>query len=243
MEKTKLFLYNTLTRKKEEFKPIKPGEVGMYTCGPTVYWYQHIGNLRAYLFADTLRRVLQYNKLKVKQIINITDVGHLTSDADDGEDKIEKAARKEGKPAEAIADHYFSVFEQDLKKLNILPPFKWTKATEHVKEQIELIKKLEEKGYIYKTSDGIYYDSTKFKDYAKLAKLNIEGLQEGKRIKMGEKKHPTDFALWKFSQEGEKRLQEWVFTEEITVSDEEFERLKKISEENSNVKILEVKDA
>lgn len=203
-----LKLYNTLSRKKEVFKPIKKGEVGLYSCGPTVYWHQHIGNLKAYIFSDTLRRVLEYNDFKVKQIINITDVGHLTSDADTGEDKIEKAANKEGKSAKEVADYYFSEFEKDLNKLNVKSPAKWTKATEHIKEQINLIKKLEKSGYTYRTEDGIYYDSSKFKNYSKLGNLNIEGLRKGKRVKMGEKKNITDFALWKFSA-GEKRLQEW----------------------------------
>jgi cysteinyl-tRNA synthetase len=204
-----LKLYNTLTRKKEIFKPIKKGEVGMYTCGPTVYWYQHIGNLKAYIFADILRKTLEYNSYKVKQVINITDVGHLTSDSDEGEDKMEKAASKEGKSAQEIAKYYFNLFLIDLKKLNIEEPSIWCKATEHIKEQIALIKRLEEKGYTYETSDGIYFDTSKFKNYGKLAKLNIEGLKAGQRIDMREKKNKTDFALWKFSEEYGKRQQEW----------------------------------
>lgn len=202
-------LYNTLTREKDVFKPIRKGEVGMYSCGPTVYWFQHIGNLRAYLFADTLKRVLEYNGYKVKHVINVTDVGHLTSDADEGEDKMEKAAAKEGKSAEEIAEFYFKVFKEDMKKLNIKDPSIWSKATEHINEQIELIEKLEEKGFTYKTTDGIYFDSSKFKDYGKLAKLKVEGLEKGKRIDFGEKKHKTDFALWKFSSPEDKRQQEW----------------------------------
>jgi len=181
----------------------------MYSCGPTVYWYQHIGNLRTYIFSDFLKRTLEYNGFKVKQIINITDVGHLTSDADEGEDKMEKAAQKEGRSAQEIAEHYFNVFEKDLEKLNILPPTKWTKATDHIQEQIELIKQLEKKGYTYRTSDGIYFDSSKFKDYRNLALLNIEGLKAGKRIGIGEKKNKTDFALWKFSPQQGIREQEW----------------------------------
>jgi cysteinyl-tRNA synthetase len=204
-----LKLYNTLTRKKDVFKPINKGEVGMYSCGPTVYWFQHIGNLRAYLFADTLRRVLEYNGYRVKHVINVTDVGHLTSDSDEGEDKMEKAAAKEGKTAEEIADFYFKVFLEDIKKLNIKEPSVWSKATDHIKEQINLIKQLEKKGFTYETSDGVYFDSSKFKDYGKLARLNIEGLKSGKRIDFGEKKHKTDFALWKFSEEPGKRQQEW----------------------------------
>jgi cysteinyl-tRNA synthetase len=205
----KLQLFNTLTRKKEVFKPLKKANVGLYSCGPTVYWYQHIGNLRTYVFSDLLRRVLGYNGLKVKHVMNVTDVGHLTSDRDEGEDKMEKAAKKEGRKASEIAKFYFNVFVDDLKKLNILEPWKWTKATEHIKEQIDLIKKLEKKGYTYKTTDGIYFNSAKFRRYGNLAKLNIEGLKSGKRIQRGEKKNKHDFALWKFSNKYEKRQQEW----------------------------------
>jgi len=204
-----LKLYNTLTRKKETFKPIKKGEVKMYSCGPTVYWYATIGNLRTYIFPDLLKRVLQYNNYKVKHVINVTDVGHLTSDADQGEDKIEKAAKKEGKTAQEIADFYLKIFQEDFKKLNILPPNIWSKATEHIKEQIDLIKTLEKKGCTYKTSDGIYFNSSKFKDYGKLAKLKIENLKAGKRTSIREKKNKTDFALWKFSSPKDKRQQEW----------------------------------
>jgi cysteinyl-tRNA synthetase len=204
-----LKVYNTLNRKKETFKPIHEGKVGMYTCGPTVYWYQHIGNLRSYIFSDILKRVLNYNNYKVKHVINITDVGHLTSDADEGEDKMEKSAAKEGKTPREIANYYFKIFEQDLEKLNIIQPAIWCNATRHIAEQIDLIDKLEEKGYTYKTSDGMYFDTSKFKDYAKLGKLNIENLKGGKRVSLGEKKNKTDFALWKFSPKGGKRLQEW----------------------------------
>ncbi len=204
-----LRLYNTLTRKKEVFKPINKDKVGIYSCGPTVYWYQHIGNLRTYLFSDLLKRVLIYDDYKVKHVINVTDVGHLTSDADEGEDKIEKAAKKEGKTAAEIADYYLKIFKQDIHKLNIISPDIWSKATEHIKEQIELIKKLEKKGFTYKTNDGIYFDTSKVKDYGKLSGLKKEGLQAGKRISVGEKKNNTDFALWKFSDYSEKRQQEW----------------------------------
>jgi cysteinyl-tRNA synthetase len=204
-----LKLFNTLGRKMQTFIPINEGHVGIYTCGPTVYWYQHIGNLRSYIFADILKRVLLYHEFKVKHVMNVTDVGHLTSDADSGEDKIEKAALKEGKKAEDIANFYLKVFKEDLLKLNIIEPNIWSKATEHIKEQIDLIKILEEKGYSYKTEDGIYYDTSKFKDYGKLALLNVDGLEAGKRIEIGNKKNKTDFALWKFSTEPGKRQQEW----------------------------------
>ncbi|MFZ5559354.1 MAG: cysteine--tRNA ligase [Patescibacteria group bacterium] len=204
-----LKLYNTLTRKKEIFKPIKDRKVGIYTCGPTVYSYQHIGNLRAYIFADTLKKVLLYNGYKVKHVMNITDVGHLTSDADTGEDKIEKAARKEHKTAQEITNYYWRIFRDDFKKLNIIEPDIWCKATEHIKEQIELIKKLEKNGYTYKTNDGIYFDTLKLKNYGALAQLKKQKLQAGKRIELGEKKNITDFALWKFSDKPGVRQQEW----------------------------------
>ncbi|MFH1326691.1 MAG: cysteine--tRNA ligase [archaeon] len=202
-------VYNTLTRKKENFKPIKKAQVGMYSCGPTVYWYQHIGNLRTYLFSDILKRTLMFNGYNVKHIINVTDVGHLTSDEDQGEDKIEKAAKREGKSAKEISNYYLKVFREDFKKLNILEPEIWSKATEHITEQINLIKTLEKKGFTYKTRDGIYFNTKKLKDYGKLAKLKKEKLQAGKRISLKDKKNSTDFALWKFSEKKGERQQEW----------------------------------
>jgi cysteinyl-tRNA synthetase len=204
-----LQIYNTLTRKKEVFKPIKDKQVGFYSCGPTVYQYQHIGNLRTYLFSDILKRILEYNGFTVKHVMNVTDVGHLTSDADTGEDKIEKAAQKEGKPAQEITDYYWKIFREDFKKLNITEPDIWSRATDYIKEQVALIKILEDKGYTYKTSDGIYFDTSKFKDYGKLSRLKVSGLEAGKRTAMREKKNPTDFALWKFSKEADRRQQEW----------------------------------
>jgi len=202
-------LYNTITRKKEAFRPIHAGNAGLYSCGPTVYWYQHIGNMRTYVFSDILKRVLLYHGFRVKHVINVTDVGHLTSDADTGEDKIERAAKKEGKTAREISEYYFKIFLQDLKKLNVLQPNAWPKASRHIKEQIELIKKLEEKGYTYKTQDGIYFDTSKFKDYGRFSKLKKSGVIAGKRIALGEKKNNTDFALWKFSGMPGLRQQEW----------------------------------
>ncbi len=202
-------LYNTLNRKKEEFIPIEEGKVGIYSCGPTVYWYQHIGNLRSYIFADLLRRMFEFNNYEVKQIINVTDVGHLTSDADSGDDKMEKAAKKEGKNASEIARFYFDEFIKDFKKLKLNEPTKWTWATEHIDIQIELIKILEDKGYAYKTSDGMYFDTSKFVDYGKLSRKKIDDLEAGKRIDMREKKNKTDFALWKFSDIPGVRQQEW----------------------------------
>jgi cysteinyl-tRNA synthetase len=204
-----LKLFNTLGRKLEIFKPIEDKHVGMYSCGPTVYWYQHIGNLRSYIFADLLKRVLLYNGFKLKHVMNYTDVGHLTSDADEGEDKMEVAVKREHKTAKEIANYYASIFEKDIKKLNITVPDVICKATDHINEQIEMIKTLEKKGFTYKTSDGIYFDTSKLKDYGRIALLNVKELEAGKRIEMGEKRNKTDFALWKFSEEPGKRQQEW----------------------------------
>jgi len=205
----KIVFFNTLGRKYEEFNPISPPNVGLYICGPTVYNYAHIGNLRTYIFEDVLRRVLEYNGYKVKHVMNITDVGHLESDADTGEDKMEIGAKREGKSIWEIAEFYTKAFFDDEKKLNIKQPHILCKATEHIKEQIGLIKGLEDKGYTYKTSDGIYFDTSKFRDYGRLARLKKEGLKAGARIEVGQKKNPTDFALWKFSSLNKKRQMEW----------------------------------
>lgn len=205
-----LKLYNTLTRKKEDFKPIKGKKVGLYTCGPTVYNYAHIGNLRTYLFEDILKRVLLYDGYKVKHVMNITDVGHLTSDADTGEDKMEKGAQREKKTVWEIADFYTKAFQQNLKDLNILEPDVWPKATDHIKEQIDWIKKLEAKGFTYQISDGVYFNTAKFKGYGKLTPQRLEELKEGARVAANpEKKNPSDFALWKFSPKDKKRQMEW----------------------------------
>ena len=203
-------LFNTLGREKQVFKPIVPGKVGLYTCGLTVYNYAHIGNLRAYIFEDLLKRVLLYNGYEVKHVMNITDVGHLQSDADEGEDKMELGSAREGKTAWELSEYYTKEFQNDLKQLNIIPPDIWCKATDHIKEQINLVKCLEDKGFTYITSDGVYFDTTKVPDYGKLAGLDIEGLKAGARIEMNEeKKNKTDFALWKFSPKGAKRQMEW----------------------------------
>ena len=169
-----LELYNTLYRKKQIFKPLKDKKVGLYTCGPTVYWYAHIGNLRTYLFEDILRRTLEYNKYKVKHVMNITDVGHLTSDADTGEDKLEKGAKRENKTVWEIADFYTKHFQKDIKRLNIQEPSVWIKATDTIKEQINLIKILEKKGFTYKIKDGIYFDTSPLKTYGRLWGNKIE---------------------------------------------------------------------
>ena len=202
--------YNTLTRKKEIFKPLKDKKVGLYTCGPTVYWYAHIGNLRTYIFEDILKRVLEYNGYKVKHIMNITDVGHLTSDADTGEDKIELGAKREKKTAWEIAKFYTEAFKKDIKALNIIFPTRFLKATDYIKEQIEFIKLLEKKGFTYKTEDGIYFNTAKIKNYGELAQLKKKKIKPGARVKLVPgKKNPTDFALWKFTPPGVKRQMEW----------------------------------
>ena len=206
----KLRLFNTLTRKKEKFKEINDMKVGLYTCGPTVYNFAHIGNLRTYIFEDVLRRVLEFDGYRVNHIMNITDVGHLTSDADDGDDKMEKGAAREKKSVWDIAREYEDAFFTDLEELNIEMPHEKPKATDYITDQMELISKLEEKGYTYKTRDGIYFDTSKLNDYGKLAKLDIDGLEEGARVeKNPEKKNITDFALWKFSPKDSKREMEW----------------------------------
>jgi len=206
----RIHLYNTLSRKKEEFKPIIPGQVGIYTCGPTVYNYAHLGNLRTFLFEDFLVRMFEYNSYRVKRVANITDVGHLTGDQDMGEDKIATEAAKEGKSAWQIAEFYTAAFLKDLHALNIKEADIWCKATDHIKEQIALIKTLEGKGYTYKTSDGIYFDTSRVKEYNKLSHLPLDQLKEGARVEKNlEKKNPTDFALWKFSPAGAKRQMEW----------------------------------
>lgn len=202
-------LYNTLTRKKEDFKPLHGKEVGIYTCGPTVYNYAHIGNMRAYIFADILVRYLRYSDYKVKHVMNITDVGHLTSDGDTGEDKVEKEAQKEGKTAWDIAKNYEKAFFEDSVSLNIKKPDIVVKATDLIKEQVDFIQKLEEKEFTYVLDDGVYFDSSKIKDYGKLAKLDIEGLRAGERVDIKGKKNKTDFALWKFSPKDKKRDMEW----------------------------------
>jgi cysteinyl-tRNA synthetase len=206
--------YNTLTKKKEIFNPLKEEKVGLYTCGPTVYSYAHIGNFRTYLFEDILKRTLLLKGYEVNHVMNITDVGHLTSDADTGEDKIEKAAQKQKKSAFEIAEFYTKAFFDDCKKLNILAPNKIAQATNFIEEAISLIQILEKKGFTYKTSDGIYFDTSKFKDYGKLAGMNFKTLNQtlkaGARIELSpEKKNITDFSLWKFSSPNEKRQMEW----------------------------------
>lgn len=204
-----LRFYDTYSRGSREFNSLNPQYVGIYCCGPTVYDFAHIGNLRTYLFEDILRRTLEFNGYRVRHVMNITDVGPLTSDADTGEDRMEKGSRRTGKSDREIAEFYTQEFKLDLTRLNIPEPHIWCRETDHIPEQIELIKCIERKGFTYRTSDGIYFDTLKLSDYGHLARLNIEGLQAGRRVEVGEKRNSTDFALWKFSEATQKRQMKW----------------------------------
>ncbi len=203
-------LYNTASHSKEEFAPQNPKNVTMYCCGPTVYNFAHIGNLRTYIFEDLLSRTLRLS-YPLTHVMNVTDVGHLVSDADDGEDKMELGAAREGKSAWDIAKFYEAKFWQDYDALHCTRPTIVSRATEHIAPMIALVKTLEDKGYTYRTSDGIYYDTSKFPRYdALVGHARISGLQGGARVEMSdEKRNPTDFALWKFSPKDKKRQMEW----------------------------------
>ncbi len=203
-------IFNSLTKKSEEFVSLTPGIVTMYSCGPTVYKDIHIGNFRLFTLSDVVYRALTFNGYKVRYVMNLTDVGHLVSDGDEGEDKLEKEAEAQGKSAKEIADHAIEDFYQDSEKLNLLKPVKYTRATEYIDQQIELVKTLEKKGFTYKTSDGIYFDTSKFEKYGELSGVSVEDIKEGARVEINkEKKHPSDFALWKLSPTDKKRWQEW----------------------------------
>ncbi len=203
-------IYNTLTRQIDEVTSINAGSLGMYACGPTVYDYAHIGHARKYLMDDVLVRTLKHAGFEVNHVMNITDVGHLTSDADEGEDKMEKGAQKYGKSVWDIAAEFEAFFWKSLDQMKIARPTTSCKATDHIAEQIALIQKLEKNGHAYAIADGIYFDTTTFPTYGALAHLDIENLKAGARVEMtAGKKHPTDFALWKLSPAGEKRQMEW----------------------------------
>ena len=193
----KIYFYNTLTRNKDEFKPINKNEIKMYSCGPTVYYFAHIGNLRAYLFMDTLRRTLKYNGYNLKHVMNITDVGHLVSDADEGEDKMMKAAQRENKNPFEIAEFYMQAFLADIDKLNIDRPEIIARATEHIPEMEAYVKKIIENGYTYETEDTVYFDTSKLEKYGVLSNIKIEEQKAGARVEFdNSKKNVTDFALW-----------------------------------------------
>jgi cysteinyl-tRNA synthetase len=220
-----LKIYNTLTRNLEEFKSINKNQIRIYSCGPTVYHYQTIGNMRSYVFADTLNRVLKanYPESMITHVINITDVGHMVGDGDVGEDKMEKASKRTGMTVYEVAETYTRDYLESINMLNIgdnemkkygeieSDKFTFTFATKYIDEQIEMVSKLEKNGYTYKTSDGIYFDTSLLENYADFAKLNLEGLEKGKRVSddMDEKKNKSDFALWKFSPKNEQRQMEW----------------------------------
>ncbi len=194
-------IYNSMTRKKEIFKPVEENKVSIYTCGPTVYSNAHVGNFSSFLMADLLVRYLKFKGYQVKWVMNITDVGHLTDDnelTDSGEDKMEAASRRENRTVWEIARHYEDLFMKDLKTLKFMPAFKYPRATEHIEEMIEIAKALEDKGVVYETSDGIYFDISKFPEYGKLSGNTIDALQAGARVDVNEdKKSPFDFAVWK----------------------------------------------
>ncbi len=190
-----LKFYNTLTKQKDIFEPINADEVKFYSCGPTVYNFAHIGNLRTYIFNDLLKRTLKYNGYNVNHVMNITDVGHLTDDADSGEDKMEKGAKREGKTVWEIAEHYANAFKSDLKKLNIIPPTHWPKATDSIQEMIDIVKKLEANGFTYEACGNIYFDTVKFNGYKDFARLRLDDLESRTGIDEN-KKNPTDFVLW-----------------------------------------------
>ncbi len=193
----KIYFYNTLTRKKDEFIPIDEKEIRMYSCGPTVYYFAHIGNLRAYLFMDTLRRTLKYNGYKLKHVMNITDVGHLVSDADEGEDKMMKAAQRENKDPFEIANFYMTAFLKDIDTLNIDRPEIIARATEHIPDMEKYVQKIIENGYTYETEDTIYFDTAKLDKYGVLSNINIDEQKAGARVDFDQnKKNVTDFALW-----------------------------------------------
>lgn len=205
-----LSLYNTLTKKVEVFKPRNPKEVTIYSCGPTVYDAPHIGNMRAYITADTLNRALRLAGYIPKHVINITDVGHLTNDSDHGADKVEVAAKQTGRTAKDITEHNTQLFFKDLERLKIpLDHYHFPRASEFIQEQIALVQRLESGGYTYRTDDGIYFDTSRFPAYGHLSGQTLSEREAGARVDLGQKKNPTDFAVWKFSDPAEARQQEW----------------------------------
>ena len=237
-----LQLYNTLTRTKEPFIPLKDKSVGLYTCGPTVYNYMHIGNLRSFLFEDILKRILLFNGYKVKQVMNITDVGHLTSDADTGEDKMLKGALREKKTVWEIADFYTKAFLVDAQKLNLIPPKVLCKATDHIPEQIALIQKIEKKGFTYVAGGNVYFDTSKLADYGKLARLDLSKETQARVEKDKNKRHPHDFVLWFTKSKFQEQEMKWDAVFEMTLTDEEYEELKQLAKHNKNVDIIETKE-
>ncbi len=204
------YLYNTMTRNKEEFIPANKNKVGMYTCGPTVYNYAHIGNLRTYIFEDALKKSLEYVGYKVKHVMNVTDVGHLQSDGDEGEDKMALGASREHKTVWEIAKFYEDAFFEDCKKLNVKKPTVVCRATEHIEDMIKFVQKLEERGYTYESNGNVYFEIDKFEDYTKLANLSIDELEAGSRIEIDpNKKNPLDFVLWFTNSKFSNQIMQW----------------------------------
>lgn len=205
-------LYNTATKTIEEFKPLNPNSVKIYTCGPTVYSAPHIGNFAAYIYWDLLMRTLLANNYKPYRVLNLTDVGHLVSDADEGEDKLEKGAKREGKSVWEIADRYIDIFKEGFNKLNLLDPAVWARATDYIEQSEALVQKLIDNGYTYETSDGVYFDTSKFPNYANFASLDLDHQKAGARVAFSsEKKNVSDFAVWKFIKPGELHAMRWDF--------------------------------
>ncbi len=207
-----LRLFNTASRSLETFSPKDPSRVTIYTCGPTVYSAPHLGNFSAYLYWDLLLRTLLANHYTPYRVLNLTDVGHLTSDADSGEDKLEKGARKEGKTVWEIADHYISLFRHDFARLRLLEPTHWARATDYINESKALVEALIANGYTYETEDGLYFDTSRFPAYPDFARLDLKNLKAGARVEFSSaKKHPSDFAIWKFIKAGETHAMRWDF--------------------------------
>jgi cysteinyl-tRNA synthetase len=212
-----LRFHNQLTKKVDTFTPQVEGKVSLYTCGPTVYDYPHVGNWLSYIYWDTLVRVLRANNLDVERVMNITDVGHLTSDEDEGEDKLEKGARREGKTAWEVAAFYTDDFMKGIERLGLILPTHITKATDYIPQQLELVRTLKEKGFTYQIDDGIYFDTAKFPTYADFAGLDLAAQKAGARVEYNpEKRNHSDFALWKFTPAGETRDMEWGTPADLT---------------------------
>ena len=207
-----LKVYNQLTKQVEEIKPQREGEISIYTCGPTVYNFAHIGNFASYIYWDLMVRTLTVEGFDVKRILNLTDVGHLTSDGDEGEDKLEKGARRENKTVWEVAETYINAYMKDFRSLNLAEPYKICRATDYIEADIELVNKMEENGYLYETSDGMYFDTSKFPDYAKFAQLDLDQMRAGARVEFSsEKRNVSDFAVWKFIKEGEDHAMQWEY--------------------------------
>lgn len=205
-------LYNTLSRNIEEFKPIDAERVKVYTCGPTVYSFAHVGNFTSYIYWDLLVRTLALNGYKVERVLNITDVGHLTSDADEGEDKMEKGAKREGKTVWEVAEMYMNDYLKNFRALNMVEPSRICRATDFIKEDMALVDVLEEKGYLYDTTDGLYFDTSKFPTYADFARLDLDHLKAGARVDFNsEKKNVSDFAVWKWIRDDEDHAMQWEY--------------------------------